>query len=129
MKRGIESEDGTPAMSFLEKLSVVSEEADMYIPSFRLGQQFIARPIKEKQPHRNGPVMATHAADALDPLRFAAVVGEVRQRIVSESHASPAVAHYRSVSNSCAPCETPDKQQIKKSHAMPTVLFRLSLFV
>jgi hypothetical protein len=53
MKSGVESQNGAPAMDFQQKGFVISEEADVYAPSFGLGQQFIARTIEEKQPLRD----------------------------------------------------------------------------
>jgi len=53
VKGGIESQNVAVGMGFLQKRCVVSEAADMYVPPFSLGQQFIARDIEKKQPHRN----------------------------------------------------------------------------
>src|SRR5215831_10193381 len=53
VKSGIESQNGAPGVGPLQKLCIISERAHMYTPTFRLGQQFLARTIENKQPHRN----------------------------------------------------------------------------
>jgi hypothetical protein len=53
VKSRIESQNLAPGMGFLEKRCIFSKTADLDVPTLSLGQKFIARAIKKKQPHRN----------------------------------------------------------------------------
>jgi hypothetical protein len=58
--------------------------------SFGFTLQFIAAAIEKKQANGNRLVVFPQAANALNPLLFATVVRESRQRVVHQSHALPA---------------------------------------